>query len=240
LKILEVKNLQKSFGGLKVIQDISFDVKQGEILGLIGPNGAGKTSLFNILTGFLQPTAGEMYFKEQRHIKITPEKACKSGMARTFQVVKPLDDLTVLENIMVGCLLKQKSVGKAKLKAKEIAVMLNLQEYISKLAHSLPIGLRKKLEIAKALATEPELLLLDEPMGGLNSAEVEDMILLIKKVKEAGVTIVLVEHVMKALMELSDRVIVLNQGHIIANGTPEEISRDTKVIAAYLGDELVS
>jgi branched-chain amino acid transport system ATP-binding protein len=240
LKILEVKYLQKSFGGLKVLQDISFDVKKGEILGLIGPNGAGKTSLFNILTGFLQPTAGEMYFKEQRHNKITPERACKSGMARTFQVVKPLDDLTVLENIMVGCLLKQKSVGKAKLKAKEIADMLSLQEYVSKLAHSLPIGLRKKLEIAKALATEPELLLLDEPMGGLNSAEVEDMILLIKKVKAAGVTIVLVEHVMKALMELSDRVIVLNQGHIIANGTPEEISRDTKVIAAYLGDELVS
>jgi branched-chain amino acid transport system ATP-binding protein len=239
-KLLEVKHLQKKFGGLVVLKDISFHVNKGEILGLIGPNGAGKTSLFNIVTGFLQPTSGEIYFEGKKKVKIAPEKICKEGVARTFQVVKPLNDLTVLENIVVGCLLKNKSLKKARAKAVEIAKMLDLYNISSKMASILSIGLRKKLEIAKALATEPQLLLLDEPMGGLNSGEVQDMILVIKKLSESGITIVLVEHVMHALMSLSDRVIVLNQGHIIADGVPENIARNPAVIAAYLGDEIVS
>lgn len=238
MPILEVKNVQKNFGGLKVLTEINFEVRSGEILGLIGPNGAGKTSLFNILTGFLQPTSGEIYYKGTKLIKNEPNKACLNGMARTFQVVKPLADLTVLENIMIGCLLKYKKVRIAQKKAVEIAKQLNLEEYIETKAGSLPIGLRKKLEIARAVATEPLLLLLDEPMGGLNSSEVEDMIEVIKQLRTSGITIVLVEHVMKALMELSDRVIVLHQGEIVANDIPEVIAKDPKVIAAYLGEAL--
>lgn len=238
MPILEVKSVQKNFGGLKVLTDIKFDVREGEILGLIGPNGAGKTSLFNILTGFLQPTSGEIYYKGAKLVKNEPNKACLNGMARTFQVVKPLADLTVVENIMIGCLLKYKKVRVAQQKAVVIAKQLNLEEYIETKAGALPIGLRKKLEIARAVATEPQLLLLDEPMGGLNSSEVEDMIEVIKKLRMSGITIVLVEHVMKALMELSDRVIVLHQGEIVANDIPEVIAKDPKVIAAYLGEAL--
>lgn len=238
MNILEVKNVQKNFGGLQVLKNINFEVKKNEILGLIGPNGAGKTSLFNILTGFLQQSNGEIFYKGEKVVKSEPNKVCINGMARTFQVVKPLGDLTVVENIMVGCLLKNKKLKEAHEKALVIADKLNLGSYISTKAGALPIGLRKKLEIAKAIATEPDLLLLDEPMGGLNSAEVEDTILVIKQLRDSGITIVLVEHVMKALMELSDRVIVLHQGEIIANDVPEVIARDPKVISAYLGEEL--
>jgi len=234
--LLETRNIEKRFGGLQVLRDISLEVRKGEILGLIGPNGAGKTSLFNILTGFLKPTAGEIYYKGKLWKEITPEKMCASGIARTFQVVKPLNGLTVLENITVGSLLKYRNLRLAMRKAYEVAEYLDLLEHKDKLAASLPIGLRKKLEIAKSIATEPELLLLDEPMGGLNSGEVEEMIRLVRQFRDNGLTIVLVEHVMKAVMDLSDRVLVLNQGTIIANGKPEEVSRDPAVIAAYLGE----
>jgi len=234
--LLETRNIEKRFGGLLVLKNVSFEVKKGEILSLIGPNGAGKTSLFNILTGFLKPTSGDIYYKGRLWKDITPEKMCASGIARTFQVVKPLNGLTVLENITVGSLLKYKNLRQAMRKAHEVVEYLDLLEHKDKLASSLPIGLRKKLEIAKSIATEPELLLLDEPMGGLNSGEVEEMIKLIRQFRDNGLTIVLVEHVMKAVMNLSDRVLVLNQGVIIANGKPEEVSRDPAVIAAYLGE----
>jgi len=234
--LLETRNIEKRFGGLLVLKNVSFEVKKGEILSLIGPNGAGKTSLFNILTGFLKPTSGDIFYKGRLWKDITPEKMCASGIARTFQVVKPLNGLTVLENITVGSLLKYKNLRQAMRKAHEVVEYLDLLEHKDKLASSLPIGLRKKLEIAKSIATEPELLLLDEPMGGLNSGEVEEMIKLIRQFRDNGLTIVLVEHVMKAVMNLSDRVLVLNQGVIIANGKPEEVSRDPAVIAAYLGE----
>ena len=234
--LLETRNIEKRFGGLLVLKNVSFEVKKGEILSLIGPNGAGKTSLFNILTGFLKPTSGDIFYKGRLWKDITPEKMCASGIARTFQVVKPLNGLTVLENITVGSLLKYKNLRQAMRKAHEVVEYLDLLEHKDKLASSLPIGLRKKLEIAKSIATEPELLLLDEPMGGLNSGEVEEMIKLIRQFRDNGLTIVLVEHVMKAVMNLSDRVLVLNQGVIIANGKPEEVSRAPAVIAAYLGE----
>jgi branched-chain amino acid transport system permease protein len=234
--ILEVKSLRKSFGGLAAIKDVDFFVRRGEILGLIGPNGAGKTTLFNLITGFISPDKGEIRFNK---VDITgvrpPSLICKRGISRTFQLVKPFLNISVLENVTVGAYCHFSSPSQAERKAEEVIRFVGLESYRDFLSSSLTLSNRKRLELARALATSPELLLLDETMAGLNPKEIDEIIVLLRKISERGITLVIIEHVMRAVMALSDRVVVLNHGDKISEGSPLEISRDEKVILAYLG-----
>jgi branched-chain amino acid transport system ATP-binding protein len=237
--ILEIKNVSKLFGGLAANSDVSFEMEQGMIMGLIGPNGAGKTTLFNCITGYYPPTKGEILFKGQRLNGLTPDKVCKLGMARTWQKVRPLAKLTVLENVMVGALARTGSLKVAREVAREQLSVVRLDPKAGFLAGGLPIGERKKLEVARVLATKPELLLLDEVMGGLNPAESEEIIQLILDIKKRGLTQMVIEHDMKAIMRISDRIVVLNSGEKLAEGLPQEIVNNPEVITAYLGEAVV-
>lgn len=234
--ILEVKGLEKSFGGLKVIQSLDFCIKEGEVLGLIGPNGAGKTTVFNLLTGFHKADRGKIIFKGEdiTHLR-PPYKISRRGMARTFQIVKPLANLTLIENVIAGAVEKAKSVEEAMVKSIKILKLVGLWEFRATKASSLTLAGLKRLELAKALATEPKLILLDEVMAGLNPTEVEDAIQLIQKISQLGITILVIEHVMKAMMSLADRIIVIHHGQKIFEGKPQEAVRDKEVIKAYLG-----
>jgi len=236
--ILEVKGLTKHFGGLAAVKNVDFQIKRGEILGLIGPNGAGKTTIFNLISGFLTPDSGEVKFKGERITGLKPpHKITMRRMGRTFQLVRPFNNMTVLENVMVGCFCRTKERRKAEQKAKEILNFFGLSGYQNSLAANLTIADRKRLELCRALATEPELLLLDEVVAGLNPKETEDIIELIRKISQQGITLFVIEHVMQAIMSLSERIIVLSYGEKIAEGTPQEISKNKKVIDAYLGEE---
>lgn len=234
--ILEVKGLTKNFGGLMAVKDINFNVTKGEILGLIGPNGAGKTTIFNMIGGYFKPTRGSIYFKGIEITKMSPPQICRLGLARTFQLVKPLPQLTVLENVMVGAFIRVKDPIEARNRAIEILDFTGQIDKKDVKAANLPHGDRKKLEISKALATQPELLLLDECMAGLNPHEVLDAIELIKRIRERGITLIVIEHVMRAIMSISDRIIVLNHGEKIMEGIPEEVTNHPEVIKAYLGE----
>jgi len=234
--ILEIKNVSKHFGGLAANSDVSFDVGLGEIVGLIGPNGAGKTTLFNCITGYYPPTKGEVLFKGARINGLQPDKVCRLGMVRTWQKVRPLAKMTVLDNVMVGALARTHSLKVARQVAHEKLKVVRLDHKATFLAGGLPIGERKKLEVARALATRPEMLLLDEVMGGLNQAESEEIILLILELKRLGLTQVVIEHDMKAIMRLSDRLVVLNSGEKLAEGPPTEVATNKDVITAYLGE----
>ncbi|WP_062234693.1 ABC transporter ATP-binding protein [Fictibacillus sp. FJAT-27399] len=234
---LQLKGIGKRFGGNWAIKDVDLDVKQGEMIGIIGPNGAGKTTLFNMITGFLNPTEGDVYFKDQQVTNHKPPAICQRGIARTFQIVKPFGHLSVLENVMVGLLTYENNVIKAREKAKYYVDLAGLSRFLDMPANSLSIGNRKRLELARALATKPELVLLDEVMGGLNDEETEEMIQIIKGLHKEGLTIVIIEHNMHALMSLSERVVVLCYGQKLAEGNPEEISTNKDVIDAYLGRE---
>jgi len=234
--ILEVKGLTKNFGGLMAVKDINFYVQRGEILGLIGPNGAGKTTIFNMIGGFFKPTKGTVYFKGIDITKLSPPKICKLGITRTFQLVKPLSQLTVLENVMVGAFVRVKDPIEARKRAIKILEFTGQVDKKDMRAANLSHGDRKKLEISKALATQPELLLLDECMAGLNPHEVSDAIEIIKRIRESGVTLIVIEHVMKAIMSISDRIIVLNHGEKIMEGTPDQVAVNPEVIKAYLGE----
>jgi len=237
--IFEVKGLTKHFGGLAAVKNVDFQIRQGEILGLIGPNGAGKTTIFNLVSGFLSPDSGEVKFKGERITGLKPaHRISVRRMGRTFQLVKPFNNMTVFENLMVGAFCRTRERGKAEQKAREMLNFTGLWKYRDFLATNLTIASRKRLELCRALATEPELLLLDEVMAGLNPKETEEIIKLIRKISQQGVTLFVIEHVMKAIMSLSDRIIVLNYGEKIAEGTPMEISKNKKVIDAYLGKEL--
>ncbi|MCX5729934.1 MAG: ABC transporter ATP-binding protein [Deltaproteobacteria bacterium] len=235
MPILEIRNVSKFFGGLSANSDVSFSMEEGMIMGLIGPNGAGKTTLFNCITGYYPPSRGEILFKEERMNGMTPDQVCKRGMVRTWQKVRPLAKLTVLDNVVVGALVRTNSVQEAREIAREQLHVVKLAHRTDFLAGGLPIGERKKLEVARVLATKPDLLLLDEVMGGLNPAESDEIIQLILDIKKTGLTQMVIEHDMKAIMRISDRIVVLNSGEKLAEGSPQEIVSNPQVITAYLG-----
>jgi len=234
--MLEVKNLTKFFGGLGAVRELSFKVEKGQIFGLIGPNGAGKTTVFNLINGFYPPTSGEVLFKGEPITGLRPNAICKKGIARTFQVVKPLSRMTVLENVMASAFCRVNSIKKAQEEALNTLEFCGLTHRKDYLARSLTIGDRKRLEITRAMATHPEVILLDETAAGLNSTELDEAIALIRKIREQGVTILIVEHIMKVIMSISDRIHAINYGQTITEGTPQEVANNKAVIEAYLGE----
>jgi len=236
-EILRVENLTKRFKGLTAVDDVSFTVRQGEIFGLIGPNGAGKTTVFNAVTGFLKPDSGKVFFQNKEITGFEPYVISAKGLCRTFQSTKSFPDLNVFENISIGSLIRFHSRRKAREKAEEAIGFVGLADKGRHLLGELTLTEKKKVEIARLLATEPKLLLIDEIIAGLPSPDVDDIVKLILKIRQAGITIILVEHVMRVVMNISDRIIVLVMGRKISEGTPEMVSKDERVIEAYLGRE---
>ncbi|MEM2320891.1 MAG: ABC transporter ATP-binding protein [Candidatus Bathyarchaeia archaeon] len=233
--LLETKNLSKYFGGVIALDNVDLKVEKGELVGLIGPNGAGKTTFYNCVTGFYKPTSGNVFFNGREITGLPSHKVCKMGIARTFQIPRPFLGLTVLENVAVGVLSTGISLEEAKEKAKEILSFLMMDKYVNLQANKLNFAYRRRCEIARALATNPSLLLLDETFAGLNPAEIDEMVGVVRKIWEKGITIMLTEHIMKVVMSLAERIIVFNQGKIIADGSPKEIASNQEVIEAYLG-----
>ena len=236
MSFLEIRKVSRFFGGIAAIKDVSFEVRKGEILGLIGPNGAGKTTMFNVVNGFYHPSRGEVYFKDQKISGFKPHQICRRGIARTFQVVKPLQRMSVLDNVIASSFLRAKDKNQAVEIARESLQFTGLYEDRDVISRGLPLGKRKRLEIARALATQPELLLLDESFAGLNPAELDESIGIIRKIKDRGITIMIIEHHMKVIMAISDRIVVLNYGEKIAEGTPLQIRSSPLVVEAYLGE----
>ncbi|SDP67472.1 ABC transporter ATP-binding protein [Desulforhopalus singaporensis] len=237
MKILEVRGLTKRFGGLIAVNNLDLDLGAGEILGLIGPNGAGKSTAFNCIAGVHPPTSGTITFDNKVSNTKKPWNLCREGLARTFQIVKPFASQTVLYNVMVGAFINTDRRDEAEERALKVLSSLRFDDKKDVKAGTLTIADRKRLEIARALATEPKLLLLDEVMAGLRPGEVDEMVEIIKNLSRTGVTIFVIEHIMRAIMALSDRIIVIQFGKKIAEGTPEEIASNENVIKAYLGEE---
>ena len=235
MKILTVENLSKSFGGIHANKDISFDVEEGSILGVIGPNGAGKSTLFDLITGFTKPDTGKVKFFEKNIFGISPDKISNLGVGRTFQKLKPFADQTLLENVMIGAFVKEKDIKRARDRALEIIDFVDLIEKRHHFAKELSTGQRKRLEMARAMAIDPKLLLMDEVTGGVDQKTIPGLVELIKKLKKTGVTIITIEHNINIIMEISDNVLALDQGKRIAFGEPKEIQNNKQVIDAYLG-----
>ncbi len=235
--LLEITNLARRFGGVQAVLDLNFSVRAGEILGVIGPNGSGKTTTFNLITGFYRPDRGHVRFAGEDITGLRPYEICARGVCRTFQVAKPFPELTVLRNVLMGSLLRHPKPTVATERAEEVLRLVGLEGRAQMLAGSLTTIDQRRLEVARALGTEPKLLLLDETMAGLTHTEIEEAIRLIARLRDQGLTVVVVEHVMRAVMTLSDRIVVLDQGVKIAEGKPKEISSHPRVIQAYLGAE---
>ena len=233
--MLKVEGITKRFGGLLAVNNASLSVKQGSIVALIGPNGAGKTTLFSIISGFSEPDSGDVVFNGRSLVGMPPHEICALGLTRTFQIVQPFAGLSVLENIAVGAHLHFRKRDDALAKAREVAEQLGMGHMLDSPAQNLTVAGRKRLELAKAVATSPSFLLLDEVMAGLIPSEVEEMVAIIRAIRNQGTTILLIEHIMQAVMSLSDEVYVLNQGAMIAHGAPQDLVRNETVIEAYLG-----
>jgi branched-chain amino acid transport system ATP-binding protein len=236
MSLLQIQNISKRFGGLAALTDVSYSVNQREILGLIGPNGAGKTTLFNVVNGFYPPSKGEVLFKGEKISNLKPHQVCKLGIGRTFQVVKPLQRMTVLDNVIASAFLRAKNKAEAEKIAHDALKFTGLYEERYLISKGLPLGKRKRLEVTRALATKPEMLLMDESFAGLNPTEINDQINIIRQIKEKGITLMVIEHHMRVIMSISDRIVVLNYGEKIAEGTPSEIGKNRLVIEAYLGE----
>ncbi len=239
MSLLDIKDVSKSFGGLQALQDINFSVESGEIVGIMGANGAGKTTLFSLIAGHARPNKGEMTLEGQSLDGFKPNKVCRMGVARTYQIVRPFRNLTVYDNVLTAVLFgrdHKKSKAEAEFRALQVLDEIGLAERADQTAGTLTLSGQKRLEVAKALATNPSLLMLDEVMAGLTPSEVKDMLDVIRRLKNSyDLTILIIEHVMQALMDLSDRIIVLHHGELIAEGTPGEVAKDPHVLEAYIG-----
>ena len=233
--MLEVRDLSKAFGGLKAVDKASLDVRAGEIVGLIGPNGAGKTTLFATVAGFHKPDAGRITLQGHDITGMAPHRICAAGMVRTFQITQPFARISVRENIMVGAYFRTANRDEAANLAEAVAARVGMTDQLDRPGSDLTVAGRKRLELARALATRPALLLLDEVMAGLNPTEIAEIVEVVREVRKAGVTILLIEHVMQAVTSLAERVYVLNQGRMIAEGTPAAIAENPEVVEAYLG-----
>jgi len=239
MSLLETRGLSKHFGGVHAVAGLDLTLAEGEVLGLIGPNGAGKTTAFNLLSGFLAPDAGEIRFRGRSLVGLKPHTICQLGLARTFQIVRPFPRLSVLDNVMVGALGRHPAAARARELARAVVERVGLGAKVALPAAGLTLADRKRLELARALATEPRLLLLDEVMAGLNPTEIATLVALIGDIHRGGVSILLIEHNMRAVMALSHRIVVLNFGETVAEGPPAAIANHPRVIEAYLGEEYV-
>ena len=234
--ILSTSGVTKRFGGVTAVNNVDFSVKRGEVVGILGPNGAGKSSLFNLLAGAIQPDSGTIKLSDEDVTTSQSYDMCAKGLARTFQLVRPLKGLSVLENVMVGAFSKTSSVREARAVALSAIQLVGLEGLENVISSNLTLGFRKRLEVARSLATKPEILLLDEVMSGLNPAELESFIEMLRSVNKDGVTLVVVEHIVPAVIQISHRIVVMVQGSTIAEGTPEEVMKNQAVIDAYLGE----
>ena len=237
--MLSLEHVTKRFGGLTAVRDVTLEVRAGDLLGVIGPNGAGKTTLFNLIGGYYRPDEGRIAF-EGRDVTGQPAHAIAMlGLTRTFQIVKPFGSLSVLDNVMIGALTRRASTRQARADAERVIDLCGLGPHAAARAGALPLALRKRLEVARALATQPKLLLLDEVMAGLNATELAGMVDLVRRLHAEGLTLIVIEHIMAAMMRLAQRIVMLHHGERIAEGTPREIASDRRVIDAYLGEEFV-
>ena len=237
--MLTLESVSKRFGGLTAVRAVSLEVREHDLVGIIGPNGAGKTTLFNVISGYFRPEEGRVVFAGRDVTGWAPHDVCRLGLTRTFQIVKPFGNLSVIDNVMIGSLTRVTSVRTARADAERVVETCGLAPYASARAKALPIALRKRLEVARALATRPRLLLLDEVMAGLNPTELGGLVDLIRRLHAEGLTLIVIEHIMAAKMRLAQRIVVLHHGEKIAEGAPAQIVGDRRVVDAYLGEEFV-